>query len=227
VIPRLIQDQLQEIYDLELHHQVDDYLITDQLIASSIESNSESRQIDEKLLVFEESDNLNVSLYLAEELLLSLERNNPFQNLNTENLNDYCTALEGVSHFIYLTWNATHDRPVSQLELELQAEVDKFVSIIHLSRTQGISLQWQAISKHLFTNCSFDPLLAPHELVRYQTASDHAHHFCNQLGVHYDGSNNHAQINQDAVRRELCRFYRKRHLEKLSHCNEHGVISGP
>jgi len=227
MIPSLIQDQLEEIYDLELAHQVDDYLITDHLLASSLEANSTSRQVDEKLLVFEEPENLNVSLYLAEELLHSLECNNPFHNLNTENLNDYCTALEGVSHFIYLTWNATYDRPVSQLELELQAEVDKFVSIIDLARTQGITLEWRAISEHLFTKCRFDPLLAPHELARYQVASDHAQHFCNQLGIHYDGSNEPTHAGQDALRRELCRFYRKRHLEKLSHCNEQGNISAP
>lgn len=39
----------------------------------------------------------------------------------------WCLALEGVSHFVLLAFRAANDRPVSQLELELQAEVDKFV----------------------------------------------------------------------------------------------------
>jgi len=44
-----------------------------------------------------------------------------------ERFNDCCMLLEGVSHFLYLTWNAHYDRQVSLLDLELQAEVDKFV----------------------------------------------------------------------------------------------------
>ena len=36
-------------------------------------------------------------------------------------------VAEGVSHFIYLAERARVDLPVTQLELELQAEVDKFV----------------------------------------------------------------------------------------------------
>jgi hypothetical protein len=38
----------------------------------------------------------------------------------------WCLALEGVSHFVLLAHRAANDRPVSQLELELQADVDKF-----------------------------------------------------------------------------------------------------
>ncbi len=39
----------------------------------------------------------------------------------------WCHALEGVSHFVLLAHRAANDRPESQLELELQADVDKFV----------------------------------------------------------------------------------------------------
>ena len=41
---------------------------------------------------------------------------------------DYCTALEGVSHFHYLVWSLARGRNVSLLELELQAEVDKYAT---------------------------------------------------------------------------------------------------
>ena len=39
----------------------------------------------------------------------------------------WCLALEGVSHFVLLAYRADNDRPVTELELEFQAEVDKFV----------------------------------------------------------------------------------------------------
>ena len=56
--------------------------------------------------------------------------------LHDGNVADYWTALEGVSHFLYLAWNAGHDKPVSLLELEMQAEVDKYVASYWLMRRQ-------------------------------------------------------------------------------------------
>ena len=42
-------------------------------------------------------------------------------------LDPLCQIIEGVSHFVYLADRARVDREATQLELELQAEVDKFV----------------------------------------------------------------------------------------------------
>lgn len=49
-------------------------------------------------------------------------------------LNDvWLQVAEGVSHFLYLAERARVRLPVTQLELELQAEVDKFVLSLELS----------------------------------------------------------------------------------------------
>ncbi len=77
-----------------------------------------------------------VSLYLDPGLLERLRREDPMVRLHDGNVADYCKALEGVSHFLYLAWNAGHDRPVSILELEMQAEVDKYVASYWLLRRQ-------------------------------------------------------------------------------------------
>ncbi len=55
-------------------------------------------------------------------------KSSPLVRLNESNVADYWTALEGVSHFHYFAWNAGHDKPVTLLELELQAEIDKYVA---------------------------------------------------------------------------------------------------
>lgn len=61
----------------------------------------------------------------------------------------WCLALEAVSHFVLLAFRAANDRPVSQLELELQAEVDKFaVALIDRARFRGPS-EAHAISRRL------------------------------------------------------------------------------
>ncbi len=222
MIPKLIQSQLQEIYDLELGYSVEDFLITDRQLADTLHSSDFNRDTEEKLLVLEEQDGLRISLYLAEELLSSLDTNNPFEQLNCDNLNDYCIALEGVSHFIYLTWNASHHRSVSQLELELQAEVDKFVSIVQLSRKQGKAMQWNDLNETLFACCQYDPKLETDELARYQAASDYASSFCTQLELRNPGC-----AGEGIPHSELRRFYRKRHLDKLSKCTQATAMAAP
>src|SRR5580700_3441927 len=42
-------------------------------------------------------------------------------------LDPLCQIIEGVSHFVYLTDRAEGGRVATQLEMELQAEVDKYV----------------------------------------------------------------------------------------------------
>ena len=44
-----------------------------------------------------------------------------------ERLPEYLLAVEGVSHFVYVMVRARAERPFSGLELELQAEVDKYL----------------------------------------------------------------------------------------------------
>jgi hypothetical protein len=222
MIPALIQAQLQGYYDLELNHQVDDFLISDRRLADTLENSPNSRNTDEKLLVLEEADGLGISLFLADELLASLDGDNPFDQLNNSNLNAYCTVLEGVSHFVYLAYNALHDRPVSRLELELQAEVDKFVSIILLARKQGVRICWNDLNEILFARCRFDPELSREERQRYRAANDYASAYCSRLTLRSSG-----HIDTSSTRTELCRFYRKRHRDKFSRCFESGEILPP
>ncbi len=79
---------------------------------------------------------MGVSLYLDPALLERLQQSNPLVRLNESNVADYWTALEGVSHFLYFAWNAGHDKPVTLLELELQAEIDKYVASYLLLKRQ-------------------------------------------------------------------------------------------
>ena len=47
MIPTLIQSQLQEIYDLELEYQVEDFLITDRGLANTLQANPFNRRNDQ------------------------------------------------------------------------------------------------------------------------------------------------------------------------------------
>ena len=87
-------------------------------------------------MIAEADGEADVALYLERELLDRLDRHDPLTKLDGDNLADFWSALEGVSHFTYYAWNAARDKTVSLFELELQAEVDKFVTTGKLLREQ-------------------------------------------------------------------------------------------
>src|SRR4029079_12506089 len=81
----------------------------------------------EQLLLRESGGELGMALFVDDAALANLERHDPAARLDDRNFTDFCLAIEGVSHFVYVALAAARERAVSQLELELQAEVDKFV----------------------------------------------------------------------------------------------------
>jgi hypothetical protein len=132
---RGLQNLLSEFYALDIDYEVDDFVTTDEQLARALDGGG--RQIDEKLLIAENDGEAEVSLYLEQRLLERLERSDPLARLDSDNLEDFWTAFEGVSHFIYYAWNAQREKPVTLLEMELQAEVDKYVATTLLLSRQG------------------------------------------------------------------------------------------
>jgi len=132
-----LQDLISGIYDVSIAHDVYDFLVTDR---GHLPAAARSGEADEELIVAqptaESGGEVGMSLYLDPELLKRLSLEDPMVRLHDGNVADYWTALEGVSHFLYLAWNACHDRPVSLLELEMQAEIDKYVASYWLMREQ-------------------------------------------------------------------------------------------
>jgi hypothetical protein len=129
-----LEAMLHELYALDVGYAVSDFLITDPALAHSLDSGG--RKVDEKLLIAEADGEADVALYLERELLDRLDRHDPLTKLDGANLADFWSALEGVSHFTYYARNAARDKAVSLFELELQAEVDKFVTTGMLLREQ-------------------------------------------------------------------------------------------
>jgi hypothetical protein len=143
-----------------------------------------------------------------------LEGADPVGALTENNLADYCTALEGVSHFVYSTWRLARDLPVSLLELETQAEVDKYaVTVFLLARQLGGAYPAQ-VHARLFDRVSFDARLQPDQYHRYRTAHRCAAHYCRRLEHRYV-SRGQARI--EALVRDLRRFYRLGSTAKLRH----------
>ncbi len=205
-----LQGLLSDLYALEVAYDVNDFLITDESLAAALDS--DGRRVEEKLLIAEDDDEAaGVSLYLGAELLDRLRRNDPSRRLNEKNLQDFWTALEGISHFVYYAWNAHLDKSVTLLEMELQAEVDKFVATSVLLRRQGSGFP-AGLHRWLFSDAEFDAELSPAERLRYRDANRYAGKYCRGLV----SSLSERRIDAD-MRAELRHFYRLSQPAKIQH----------
>src|SRR6202166_4724568 len=177
-----MQSLLGRLYDVEVQYDVYDFLVTDRSALGGIAADNDTRVLDEELLVAESADGAGVALYLDPSLLQRLERADPLGALTENNLADYCTALEGVSHFVYATWRLERDSPVSLLELETQAEVDKYAATVFLLARQNGSGSYPAqVHARLFDRVSFDARVEPDQYERYRTAHRCAANYCRRL----------------------------------------------
>src|SRR5690606_24327690 len=91
---------------------------------------------EEEVLVVEEQGDLALAVYLAPRVLEALRHaaRDPGAAFGSL-LPTMSLAIEGVSHFVYLASRAEARRQVSLLELEIQAEIDKFaLGALHLWR---------------------------------------------------------------------------------------------
>ncbi len=205
-----LQRLLERIYAVEIGYQVDDFLVTDPQWVAQVDTSPDARLIKEKLLVMQQDDALELSLFLDPEVISCLAEHDPFQSLHDENLQAFLLALEGVSHFLYLGWNAGLDRSVTLLELELQAEVDKYVSALSLIRKQFKGRVPQELRARLFERCIFDGTLQEGQLTRYKDANRYAGKYCWQLENRYLKRKQVAAMWQD-----LRHFYRLPQGQKL------------
>ena len=205
-----LQGALAQIYDLPATPDVMQFLLTDRARLAGVAG---VRASDEQLIVAEHEDTLSLGLYIDARVLERLARRDPFDALNQHNLADYLTVAEGVSHFVYVAWNAAFDKPVTLLELELQAEVDKYVLCAWLLREQGAGRFPSELHRALFERVRIDPAAADRAGL-YRTASWYAQRFCRRVAGRLARGTRTATHDLLA---ELRRFYRLSNAHKLRH----------
>jgi hypothetical protein len=176
-----LQKLIGGIYDVSVAHDVYDFLVTDR---RRLPAAARAGTAEEELIVAHSpagGGEVAMSLYLDPALLGRLAREDPLVRLHAGNVGDWWTALEGVSHFLYLAWNAGHDKPVSLLELEMQAEVDKYVASYWLLRRQFPGHFPAELRRVLFARTRVDPRVASERAAMYREASRYAEKFCGRL----------------------------------------------
>jgi hypothetical protein len=173
-----LQNQLSGLYSLPMQHSVYDFLVSDPAAAAKLSATPENT--DETLLILEDGGEAEVALYLDDTLLQRLGNDDPTVALNSDNMADFLAALEGVSHFVYYCWNAHHDKSVTLLEMELQAEVDKFITVAALLSEQQGRLP-KRLHKWLFDLPQLAAHLSGEQRQRYYDANRLAGRYCLDL----------------------------------------------
>lgn len=202
-----LQHWLQRVYEIDVPLNVTDFLITDHALAQALQGNADRPACKEKLLVHESAGELAMSLFLSPEVVNVWEdAGDPSM---AERANACCQAIEGVSHFLYLAWRAGFNRELTQLELELQAEIDKFIGLSTMTGGGGFE-ETTTICTWLFDGVSYEPGLKAEAKARYEAANFYAGQYCRHLNERYVRGHDSAGLT-----RELRRFYRQGEQGKL------------
>jgi hypothetical protein len=207
-----LQGIIRRTYDLGSQPDVSEFLVTCPVAAAGLGLEPGLRPVEEQVLVATDGDNVDVAVYLDSAVLERLGSEDPLDQLHDGNLGDFWTVLEGVSHFVCLAWNAGQNRQVTQLELEMQAEVDKFVTTAALVAAQRGGKVPTDLHQWLFDLPEIDDERGAEAAARYSQANRYAGRYCLELIRRYfrDGGNN-------SMMPELRRFYRFSQRKKIRH----------
>ena len=192
-----VQRGLEALYRVDTGVEVDDFVVGAELRDALVPA----RRPREQLLVCEADGEVELALFIDPRALANLTSHDPARRLGDHNLGDFLLAIEGVSHFIYAICCARAHRPVSQLELELQAEVDKYVTCL-LTTEPEVAVSAE-LRRRLFGDVSYEPDLDHDEHARYRAANDNAQRYATWLEQAFVGPRKIPEMLA-----ELRRFYR-------------------
>jgi hypothetical protein len=154
----------------------------------------------EELLLREAEDgDLEVALMLDEQVLQRFEARAE-RALADEHLGDALPVVEGLSHLVYLAEAARRGRPVSGLELETQAEVDKLGVCLLQRWPDDAGRSFDRLVDRLYYRFELHPMSEALS-ERYQAANRLALGFSRRLRPHA------AQRRLPALRRALREFW--------------------
>ena len=166
-----LQSELEAIYGIRAPARVEEFLVD----RARARGQGEDPRAPEVLLVRESDGGLELGLFLDDEVVQAARLTDPDDPRPllavSARLGQLACVAEGVSHFVYLAVRAAADRPVSLLELEVQAEVDKFaLLLLHLWR-RGLRRFSPVLRSRLYERVRFHAHLDADELERYRLAN--------------------------------------------------------
>lgn len=170
-----LQSALQAIYRINAP-DIRPFLI-DRAQLAALPFAPQHREADEWVLLRESGEHLDLAVFVADEHVTQLSAAQCVQCLYREAFRPFCSAVEAVSHFLLLTERAKRQEPVRLLELEAQAEVDKYLT----ARLKIGVPDPDLLLRRLFRDVELAPNLTAEERDRYREAGRLAEAFCRML----------------------------------------------
>lgn len=206
-----VQRRLESFYALPPQAPVAAFLLTPEQVAHLPGDGS-------RTLVDESGDELSLGVVLERQVSAGLESEDPRRGLRGSNLGHFCTLVEEVSHFVCLSFCAQAERSVTRLELELQAEVDKYLHLVFLLSLQNEGAVSPGLKELLFHSYRLRGGLSAEQAERYRAATGLAYRYCRYLEAEYLRP---ARLHD--LRREARRFYRLGQGGKLERISAAGA----
>jgi hypothetical protein len=198
-----IQRRLEAIYGLDAEAPVTDFLISESASAAL-------PGLGSRTLLSQQGEEVALAVVLEDNVHEGLAHGDPRVCLDDGNLPALCVLTEEVSHFLYLLFCARSGRTITELELELQGEVDKYLTATCLLSLQNEGAVSKQLRRLLFRRYRLREGLTLERVERYHTASRLADRYCGWL---------ERRLLQPSRLPELCRetrrFYRLGQREKL------------
>jgi hypothetical protein len=198
-----VQRRIEAVYGLEPQEPVAEYVIPPDEAGAYPGDGS-------RTLVKQDGDELRVAVVLEESVTRQLGEADPRVRLDGRNLGPFATLTEEVSHFVYLMFCAQAERSITQLELELQGEVDKYLTALAFLSLQSEGAASPGLREALFRRYHLARHVTKERAERYHAASRLADRYCGWLETHYVRSGRSTELT-----REARRFYRLGQGEKL------------
>ena len=199
-----LQRRLEELYAVEPQALVTDFVIPHEEAGDYPGRGS-------RTLVKEDGNSISLGVVFDEATALRLSERDPRVQLDSANLGPFATVTEEVSHFVYVMFCAGAERSVTQLELELQAEVDKSLTAVAYLSLQSEGTVVPGLRAALFRRYRLIDGLTPERAERYHAASRLADRYCGWLEARFLRTDRSADL-----AREARRFYRLGQREKLA-----------
>ena len=181
-----VQRQIETIYELEPTPAITPFVRVD------------GEDAREQLLVRESSDGVDVVVLLPKSSAQAFLARDADAELDA-----YLGAIEGISHFVHLADRARTELSTTLLELELQAEVDKFAILAAAREGKGLV----HLHRRLYENVRFLHESQTERGQRYRLANDLAARLWSRL----------LEPEAQSGRRDMLkRFYRASQAGKIS-----------
>ncbi len=210
------------LYNLPLQLSIDEFLCEEWLVKQLTGQSAPSR---EALVIVEEGQDAFIGLHIRDDLLAALHSADARELNSVEELDTFVAVLEGVSHLLYVLHKAEREEPVSLLELEVQAEVDKYLTCLlpysdklaweerHEDRSASrLVPRSRHLRERLFIRLRYHDDERTEAGERYREANRLALRYVSYLERYFLAQGRR----QAELESEVRSFYRLRHHEKLT-----------